>query len=135
MTGKTENNESSDSTDKDDYKDKILKSINEKLNRGDRLTPSEKRYLFTEQEYMKSIMTPPKYAAFAFCGKYSYCIYRPFPHPSEKRYLQQKDPQAYQKVLDVEKEQVFYLTVTVFTFLVSFLSVFPSFFLTDSDFF
>ena len=28
MTGKTENNESSDITDKDDYKDKILKSIN-----------------------------------------------------------------------------------------------------------
>lgn len=66
MTEKAENNESSDSTDKDEYKDKILKSINEKLNRGDRLTPSEKRY------------------------------------------LQQKDPQAYQKVLDVEREQVFY---------------------------
>ncbi len=65
-TQKADGGESSDSTDKDDYKDKILKSINEKLNRGDRLTPSEKRY------------------------------------------LQQKDPQAYQKVLDVEREQVFY---------------------------
>lgn len=66
ITQKTESIESSDITDKDECKDKILKSINEKLNRGDRLTPSEKRY------------------------------------------LQQKDPQAYQKVLDVEREQVFY---------------------------
>lgn len=52
----------------DKSKDKVLKSITEKLNRGDRLTPAEKRY------------------------------------------LQQKDPQAYQQVLDIEKEQLFYET-------------------------
>lgn len=55
---------SSDEYDKS--KDKVLKSITEKLNRGDKLTPSEKRY------------------------------------------LQQKDPQAYQKILDIEKEQMYY---------------------------
>lgn len=55
---------SSDEYDKS--KDKVLKSITEKLNRGDKLTPSEKRY------------------------------------------LQQKDPQAYQEVLDIEKEQMYY---------------------------
>lgn len=60
-------NISGDSSDEDDKsKDKVLKSITEKLNRGDRLTSSEKRY------------------------------------------LRQKDPQAYQKVLDVEREQMFY---------------------------
>ncbi|MBD5145952.1 MAG: hypothetical protein HDT21_08645 [Ruminococcus sp.] len=55
--------------DDDEYdksKDKVLKSITEKLNRGDRLT-------------------------FA-----------------EKQYLQKRDPQAYQEVCDLEKEQAFY---------------------------
>lgn len=50
----------------DKSKDKTLKSITEKLNRGDKLTYSEKQY------------------------------------------LQKRDPQAYQEVLDIEKEQMYY---------------------------
>lgn len=52
----------------DKSKDKVLKSITEKLNRGDKLTYSEKQY------------------------------------------LQKRDPQAYQQVLDTEKEQIYYET-------------------------
>ena len=52
----------------DKSKDKVLKSITEKLNRGDKLTYSEKQY------------------------------------------LQKRDPQAYQQVLDTEKEQLYYET-------------------------
>lgn len=52
----------------DKSKDKVLKSITEKLNRGDKLTYSEKQY------------------------------------------LQKRDPQAYQQVLDTEQEQFYYET-------------------------
>lgn len=57
---------SNDSDEYDKSKDKVLKSITEKLNRGDRLTFSEKQY------------------------------------------LQKRDPQAYQRVVDTEKEQLYY---------------------------
>lgn len=66
MRERTESSSGSSDSGDDKSKDKVLKSITEKLNRGDRLTSSEKRY------------------------------------------LQQKDPQAYQKVLDIEKEQIYY---------------------------
>lgn len=66
MRERTESSSGSSDSGDDKSKDKVLKSITEKLNRGDRLTSSEKRY------------------------------------------LQQKDPQAYQKVLDIEKEQMYY---------------------------
>lgn len=52
----------------DKSKDKVLKSITEKLNRGDKLTYSEKQY------------------------------------------LQKRDPQAYQQVIDAEQEQFYYET-------------------------
>ncbi|MDE5993605.1 MAG: hypothetical protein K2G87_11220 [Oscillospiraceae bacterium] len=52
----------------DKSKDKVLKSITEKLNRGDKLTYSEKQY------------------------------------------LQKRDPQAYQQVIDTEQEQFYYET-------------------------
>ena len=61
-------NGSSSDDEYDKSKDKVLKSITEKLNRGDRLTNAEKQY------------------------------------------LQKRDPQAYQQVLDVEKEQLYYET-------------------------
>lgn len=66
MRERTESSSGSSDSGDDKSKDKVLKSITEKLNRGDRLTSSEKRY------------------------------------------LQQKDPQAYQEVLDIEKEQMYY---------------------------
>lgn len=57
---------SNSSDEYDKSKDKVLKSITEKLNRGDKLTSSEKQY------------------------------------------LQKRDPQVYQEVLDIEKEQMYY---------------------------
>ncbi|MDE6762957.1 MAG: hypothetical protein K2J73_04690 [Oscillospiraceae bacterium] len=65
MRERTESNSNSSNND-DKSKDGVLKSITEKLNRGDKLTYSEKQY------------------------------------------LQKKDPQAYQKLRDIEKEQAFY---------------------------
>lgn len=67
MRERTESISGSNSSDEDDKsKDKVLKSITEKLNRGDKLTYSEKQY------------------------------------------LQKKDPQAYQKLRDIEREQMYY---------------------------
>lgn len=67
MRERTESISDSNSSDEDDKsKDKVLKSITEKLNRGDKLTYSEKQY------------------------------------------LQKKDPQAYQKLRDIEREQMYY---------------------------
>ncbi|MCM1023975.1 MAG: hypothetical protein NC395_07965 [Prevotella sp.] len=66
MSEKTSGTDSGSNGEYDKSKDKVLKSITEKLNRGDKLTFSEKQY------------------------------------------LQKRDPQAYQTVVDTEKEQMFY---------------------------